>query len=381
MLFPTLLALTVIYHTQASWGCGPLHRKCGSNAQCITNQCLCKSGFHGAPLMECVRSDQFQCVVQADPHLTGYAGATANLNFAGKYRLTRVQTPLEGGVPGLAFCAFEVFGFNEIRNGKFFTSGVEISLAIGDFANQIFKQEDFIKFDISEEGVESSDGGATIWGTGVHSSWNNITVECKFDTLLNFAILSIPRCNFHVKFRSFNTEEPMGPQSMVPGISIVVGQDTVFGGTEIGRYPSSLCGETNRQGDGTDLYENRAKLLDLANAHQAVLYDALNSGLKQDSFQPQFTEHVLQDKATSQETVDEFRDCEDDLRVKAAELCSCILSRRKIAKCLGTKALTAFQGCVVAVCLDKPQGCQTYKDAVMSAGCEGSKKVRNFCFP
>ncbi|KAL8563684.1 hypothetical protein ACOMHN_050512 [Nucella lapillus] len=289
-------------------------------------------------------SDKFQCVVKADPHLSGYASATANLNFPCKYRLTRVQTALEGGTPGLAFCAFEVFGFNEIIHGRYFTSGMEISLAIGDFANQIFQQQDFIKFDVNEEGVESSDGGATIWGNGVHNTWNNITVECRFDNFQGFAILAIPRCNFMVKFRPFNPEEPKGPQSKVPAISVVTGQDTVFGETEKGRYPSSLCGETERQGEDPNLYINRAKQLDLKNQHQ--------------------------------KTVDDFHSCPEDLKPRVVHICGSILNNKKITKCMGIQALRAFRGCLIAVCSNKLLGCGIYKDVLESTGCTGSRKVK-----
>ena len=82
--------------------------------------------------------------------------------------------------------------------------------------------------------MESSDGGATIWGQGVHDSWNNITVECKFDKGERFAILNIPRCGFRVKFRPYDPDQ-FGPQSQVPAISIVVDKDTKFGLTELGR--------------------------------------------------------------------------------------------------------------------------------------------------
>ena len=43
-----------------------------------------------------------------------------------------------------------MFGYNEIVDGRYYTSGMEVSLAIGDFANQFFKQVDVIKFDVNK---------------------------------------------------------------------------------------------------------------------------------------------------------------------------------------------------------------------------------------
>ena len=69
----------------------------------------------------------------------------------------------------------------------------------------------------------------------MHSSWKNITVECKFDRKERFAILNVPRCDFRAKFRPFDDREPSGAQSHVPGISVVTGEDTRFGDIETGR--------------------------------------------------------------------------------------------------------------------------------------------------
>ena len=48
------------------------------------------------------------------------------------------------------YICFQVFGYNEIRSGRFFTSGLEISLAVVDMANQFFKHKDYLKFELEK---------------------------------------------------------------------------------------------------------------------------------------------------------------------------------------------------------------------------------------
>ncbi|XP_076438114.1 uncharacterized protein LOC143277209 [Babylonia areolata] len=380
MLFRLLIVSAVLCHVQAVLSRPPCRRPrlvCGENAECHDKSCGCKEGFFGQPLIECHRSDQFQCVVQGGPHYSTFSKNSANLFFPCKYRMARVQTPLERGVAGLAFCSFEVFGFNEIINGRYYTSGVEISLAIGDFANQFFKQQDFIKFDINQLAVETSDGSIAMWGHDASSKFNGIEVECKFDTHHRFAILSIPRCQFSVKFRPYNDADTNIRQSQVPGISIVVGQQTIFGESDLGRYPSSLCGVP---GDGSHLFQDRASELRLKNRHQALLYDALDQNLTQESFLEEVTDSVLQDKDTCQATVDEFLECgTQEQKSKAIRLCFNVLSKRRFTKCLGISALSAFRACVEAFCSDRAEGCEKYFEVLGNLDCKGPRKVKKFC--
>ncbi|KAL8604980.1 hypothetical protein ACOMHN_028608 [Nucella lapillus] len=302
-----------------------------------------------------------------------------NASLPGGGTMTRVQTNLKVAVSGLS-CSFEVFGFNEVLNGRYYTSGVEISFAIGDFANQIFRQEDIIKFDVNQAGVQSSTGDVTVWGSGTHSTWKGVEVTCSFDDEERFVIFEVPRCHFRVKFRPFDPQEPQGPQSKVPAISIVAGPDTIFGETELGRYPASVCGEAGRQGDGEFLYLNRQRFLSLKTVHEAILFDALNQNITQESVLPAFTDQVLQDKLQCQEAVDEFLQCGDlDTKIKAIQLCARILTKRRVGLCVGIEALKAFTGCVQAVCSDKVLGCDVFRDVFEGQSCVSVRRVNQFC--
>lgn len=88
--------------------------------------------------------------MRADPHIIAFGQARGNLELPCRYRLSRFATPVQNKSNPTAFCSFEVFGFNFISDkGKYFAAGVEISIAVSDSLNQVFKQADVVKFEIS----------------------------------------------------------------------------------------------------------------------------------------------------------------------------------------------------------------------------------------
>ncbi|KAK7508450.1 hypothetical protein BaRGS_00000016, partial [Batillaria attramentaria] len=356
-------------------GCTKLGRLCIKEADCVDKNCVCPE--QGSGEFACADDEDFLCEVTADPHVNAYGHARGSLFWPCRYRLTRFVTPLEGGVPGWSSCSFEVFGVNWVnQRGRYYARAVEISLAIGDMAQQVFIQQDIVKFDINYLGIADSLGHNAPWGSGPNPDvWNDIEIICTFDDEDMFAILDIPRCNVQIKFRPHNPDDEPGPQRKVPGISIETGQNTGFG------FGWSLCGETLLQGDGPDLYSKRAEELGLDNVNQVLLFEALSQELDQVAL-VSTAENLIPDPVQCTNSIELFNNCGGGVgpKVEAIRCCHKILKRKKTVKCLGKdNVLQAFNDCLEVSCHCDELAFDNLKALFAEKNCKIPRRVRK-CF-
>nr|KAG5714349.1 hypothetical protein BaRGS_018566 [Batillaria attramentaria] len=172
-------------------------------------------------------------------------------------------------------------------------------------AQQVFIQQDIVKFDINYLGIADSLGHNAPWGSGPNPDvWNDIEIICTFDDEDMFAILDIPRCNVQIKFRPHNPDDEPGPQRKVPGISIETGQNTGFGQINKGRSTA---------------------------------------------------ENLIPDPVQCTNSIELFNNCGGGVgpKVEAIRCCHKILKRKKTVKCLGKdNVLQAFNDCLELALLD-----------------------------
>ncbi|XP_076439551.1 uncharacterized protein LOC143279396 [Babylonia areolata] len=337
---------------------------CVEGAVCTKNRCQCFPKKKGDGRIFCANEEDDVCVLRDNSRLESFGGAVANLDFPCRFRLSYVVTKLQGG---FGFCSFEVFGYGLVsESGNYYPAAAEVSLALGDFANQVFVQTDIIKFDVDLGGIVTSQGHNVRWGSDSSDAWRNVTFDCVF-TKDKFAVLYVPQCGFRLQFRAYDEDDEVRDsfQSRVPAIVISVRggsrAGSPFESPELQRFPNSLCGVGGPKGDDNQLYAKTAYALELADVDEALLYSVLEQKVPQYSLVPGVSEVVLQNQDACQMAAPLFqKNCSN--QAEAIRTCHGILSQKSLLDCLGPKAMDAFNSCLDVFCNDHIQSCRTIRD-------------------
>ncbi|PVD22769.1 hypothetical protein C0Q70_16025 [Pomacea canaliculata] len=193
-----------------------------------------------------------------------------------RYRASRFITESpDAPIPEYTSCSFEIYATNQLYKGRYIVASAHISVGVTDSASQVHSSFEVYKsnYDVEESSIYNYLARIvkrdSIWGSS-NGVIPGLDVDPSFDDVNNFAVLDVKQCDTRIKYRAYDRKRPL--QSQLPGLSIQTPSHAKFV-PNLGTYPASVCGVPQ---DGTDLFTQRAKALNVSNADTAIIYDILS---------------------------------------------------------------------------------------------------------